>query len=78
MCPLCASFSGGQVLAGRSQVLQLLALLERQDALPADLALHLAQKVLVLAAQVDGSAFRCESVLPPQAATVDTNEGRLF
>jgi len=34
--------------------------------------------VLVLAAQVDGSAFRCESVLPPQAATVDTNEGRLF
>jgi hypothetical protein len=81
MCLLCSPASGDQVLARRNHVLQLLALLEHPDALPLDTALHVAQEILVLA-QADTAAFRCEPVFPPRAATMDaaamdTIDGRL-
>jgi hypothetical protein len=75
MCLLCAS-SGERVLARRNHILQLLALVEHPDALPADRALRLAQEVLVLT-WADGAPFQCEAVLPPQAAAAGTNNGRL-
>jgi hypothetical protein len=75
MCLLCAP-SGDRVLARRNYVLQLLALVEHPDALPADVALRLAQEILVLA-RTDGASFQCEAVLPPQAAAAGTNDERL-
>jgi hypothetical protein len=75
MCLLCAP-SGDRVLARRNCVLQLLALVEHPNALPADVALRLAQEILVLA-RADGASFQCEAVLPPQAAAAGTNDGRL-
>ena len=70
MCLLCAP-SGDRVLARRAHVLQLLALVEHPNALPADTALRLAQEVLVLA-HADGATFQCEAVLPPRATAADT------
>ena len=75
MCLLCAS-SGDQVLARRNYVLQLLALVEHPNLLPADAALRLAQEILTLA-QAGGGAFQCEAVLPPQAAAANIDDGRL-
>ena len=67
MCLLCVP-SGDRGLARRNHVLQLLGFIEHPDALPADVALRLAQEVLALM-EVDGSKFQCEAVLPPQADT---------
>jgi hypothetical protein len=64
MCFLCAS-SGDRVLARRNHLLQLLALVEHPDALPADAALRLAEEILMLA-QEDGPAFECEPVFHPE------------
>jgi hypothetical protein len=44
MCVLCAAGPGSQTLARRANVLQLLALVEHPDALPANAALRLAIK----------------------------------
>ncbi|HET9147449.1 MAG TPA: hypothetical protein VFN77_05330 [Acetobacteraceae bacterium] len=73
MCLLCAS-SGDRSLARRKHILQLLALVEKPDALDADAALRLAGEILTLAG-ADGAAFQCEAVLPPPAA--NTDDGRL-
>ena len=48
MCLLCAAGLDGQRLARRAHVLQLLALVEHPDALPAAAALRLAREVLAL------------------------------
>lgn len=63
-------------MARRNYILQLLALVERPDVLPADAALRLAQEILALA-QADGTAFQCEAVFPPRAAVAGTDDGRL-
>jgi hypothetical protein len=62
MCMLCASKpEGNPVSAGQSRVLQLLALLEHPDALPADLALRLAWQLLRLT-HTERPALRCDAV----------------
>jgi hypothetical protein len=48
MCLLCAAGSDGQRLARRAYVLQLLALVEHPDALPAEAALRLVGEILAL------------------------------
>jgi hypothetical protein len=64
MCRLCAAGSDGQRLARRAHVLQLLALIEHPDALPAEAALRLAREVLALT-QPERTGRRCEPVAPP-------------
>jgi hypothetical protein len=64
MCLLCASDLEDRSLARRAKVLQLLALVEHPDALPADAALRLAREILVLA-QPDPTGLRCDPVIPP-------------
>jgi len=54
-CACCAERAGG----GRARQLELLALLEHPDALPADLALRLAAELL--ASTGERPAFRCEA-----------------
>lgn len=65
MCVLCVP-SGDPALAQRNHVLQLLALIEHPDALPADMALRLAQEVLALT-EAGGTTLQCEAVPLPQA-----------
>jgi indole-3-glycerol phosphate synthase len=67
MCLLCAAGLEGRRLARRAHVLQLLALVEHPDALPADAALRLAREVLTLT-QPDRTGRRCEPVVPPGSA----------
>jgi hypothetical protein len=57
-CASCADRIGED--RERRRQLQLLALLEHPDALPAELALRLARKLLALTGH--RSAFRCESI----------------
>ncbi|MBV1795812.1 hypothetical protein [Siccirubricoccus sp. G192] len=64
MCLLCAAGLEGQRLAQRAHVLQLLALVEHPDALPAEAALRLAGEILALTRR--GRAGRqCDAVVPP-------------
>ena len=63
MCLLCVAGSEGRKLTRRGHVLQLLALVEHPDALPANAALRLAQEILVLA-QADPGELRCDPVDP--------------
>ena len=60
MCLLCAAGLDGQRLAQRAHVLQLLALVEHPDALPADAALRLAQEILALT-QAERTGRRCDA-----------------
>ena len=73
MCLLCAAGLDGQRLARRGRVLQLLALIEHPDALPADAALRLAREVLALT-QAERTRRWCDPVSPPEA---DKTGGRL-
>ena len=61
MCPHCAD-SLDHGLACRLRVLQLLALTEHPNALPASAALRIGQELLTWIAQ-DASEFRCDLVL---------------
>jgi hypothetical protein len=62
VCILCASKpEGSPVTVSQSKVLQLLALLEHPHALPADLALRLAGRLLELT-QPEHPALRCDAV----------------
>jgi hypothetical protein len=70
MCLLCAAGSERRRLARQAHVLQLLALVEHPDALPADAALRLAREILVLA-QADGTGRRCDPVVPPEPDNED-------
>jgi hypothetical protein len=64
MCLLCAAGWEGRSLAQRTHVLQLLALVEHPDALPAGAALRLAREVLALT-QAEQAGRRCDPVAPP-------------
>ena len=72
MCLLCAAGVDSQKLARRAHVLQLLALVEHPDALPAEAALRLARELLALT-QPERTGRRCDPVAPPEPAT---EEGR--
>ena len=60
MCPHCADGSG-HVQAHRARILQLLALIEHPDALPAGDALRIAGQLLAWAGQEE-TGLRCEPV----------------
>lgn len=65
MCWLCDDKVGDRTEIQRAHVLQLLALLEHPDALPADAALHLSQKIMMLLRPEPGLRW-CEAVTPPR------------
>ena len=65
MCLLCAVGAGDRALAERAHVLQLLALMEHPDALPADAALRLGREIMALIRPEQGLR-RCEAVTPPK------------
>ena len=67
MCLLCAAGVEDRGLAQRAHVLQLLALVEHPDALPADAALRLAREILTLT-QAERTGRRCDPVVLPEAA----------
>jgi hypothetical protein len=71
MCLLCAAGLDGQRLARRAHVLQLLALVEHSDALPAEAALRLAREVLALT-RAERTGRRCEPVVPLGSAVEET------
>ncbi len=60
MCPHCADGSG-HVHAHRARIVQLLALIEHPDALPARDALRIAGELLAWAGQQE-TGLRCEPV----------------
>ena len=62
MCLLCAE--GNHALARRAQLLQLLALVEHPDALPAEAALRLGREIMSLIQPRPGLR-RCDPVSPP-------------
>lgn len=64
MCLLCADDAGDRALARRAHVLQLLALVEHPDALPADAVLRLGREIMTLMRQEPGLR-RCDPVAPP-------------
>ena len=63
MCMSCAA-GVERRLARRAHVLQLLALVEHPDALPADAALRLAREILALT-QADQTGCRCDLLALP-------------
>ena len=67
MCRLCAAGPEDRRLAQRAHVLQLLALVEHPDALPAEAALRLAREVLALT-EAERTGRRCDPVAPPGSA----------
>ena len=71
MCVLCASGSGDEDRARRTHVLQLLALVEHPDALPADAALRLGREIMALVRPEPGLR-RCDPVAPPGPGTEGT------
>ena len=72
MCVLCQSGSGtDEELARRVHVLQLLALVEHPDALPADAALRLGGEIMALI-RADRSLRRCDAVEPAGPALEKT------
>lgn len=70
MCLLCAAGLESRMLARRARVLQLLALVEQPDALPADATLRLAREVLVLT-QAERTERWCDPVAPPRPDVED-------
>ncbi len=68
MCLLCAEGVVDRALARRAHVLQLLALVEHPDALPAEAVLRLGGQIMMLIrpdSLLDLSMRRCDSVTPP-------------
>lgn len=70
MCALCAAGSS-QAQTRRTHVLQLLALIEHPDALPANAALRLGRELLALT-RPDAAGRRCDPVLPPAPEIAET------
>jgi hypothetical protein len=66
MCLFCerSSRSGGDV-THRGHILQLLALVEHPDALPADAALRLGREIMALI-EPESGVRRCEPVTAPE------------
>ena len=73
MCLLCTAALNDRSLARRAHVLQLLALMEQPDALPAGAALRLAREILLLT-EMDGPKRRCDPVAPPEADSEDATD----
>jgi hypothetical protein len=67
VCLLCAAGQDERRLAQRAHVLQLLALIEHPDALPAEAALRLAREVLALT-QAERAGRSCDPVALPGSA----------
>jgi len=65
MCLLCSTGLAGLRVARRAHVLQLLALVEHPDALPADAALRLAREVVALT-EAERTERRCDPMAPPE------------
>jgi hypothetical protein len=65
MCLLCGAGFKDRSLARRTYVLQLLALVEHPDALPADTVLRLGQEIMALIRPESGLR-QCEAVTPPE------------
>ena len=65
MCLLCTTTPGDQQFAQRAKILDLLALVENPEALPADVAFRLAREVLRLS-QTLRTELRCEQVPTPE------------
>ena len=63
MCLRCGIQPGGPELAERAHVLQLLALVEHPDALPADAALRISREIMALVGP-RRAPLRCEAVAP--------------
>lgn len=70
MCLWCPAETADQVLARRSRVLHLLALVEHPDALPASTAFRLAQEILRLT-QSNDTICRCEEIASPTDSAAD-------
>jgi hypothetical protein len=64
MCLLCAEGGSDRTLAQRAHVLQLLALIEHPDALPANAVLRLGREIMTLIGPELGLR-RCDRVMPP-------------
>lgn len=72
MCILCEPGSGSdESLAHRARVLQLLALVEHPDALPADAALRLGREIMTLIRPEPG-LLRCDPVTLPGPGIEET------
>ena len=65
MCLLCGTGFKDQSLARRTYVLQLLALVEHPDALPADAVLRLGREIMTLMRPQSGLR-QCEAVTPAE------------
>ncbi|MDB5372680.1 MAG: hypothetical protein JWP04_1322 [Belnapia sp.] len=75
MCLLCSDGYEGRRLAQRTHVLQLLALVEHPDALPAEAALRLAREVLALT-RAEEAGRRCDPVAPPGSTIEESIQRR--
>jgi hypothetical protein len=64
MCLLCSDSIEDRALAKRAHVLQLLALVEHPDALPAEAALRLGHEIMALI-QLESGVWQCEAVTAP-------------
>jgi hypothetical protein len=71
MCMLCDSARTDADLARRAYVLQLLALVEHPDALPADGALRLGREIMALI-RLQPALRRCDAIAPPEPAIDET------
>lgn len=71
MCLLCVTAAeGSSAFQRRAYMLQLLALIEHPDALPADAALRLGRDILALA-ESERAAPRCEAILDSAPISCD-------
>ena len=71
VCLLCADGAGDRALARRAHLLQLLALVEHPDALPADAVLRLGREIMALM-RPDPGLRRCDTVAVPGQGTEKT------
>jgi hypothetical protein len=65
MCVLCTESTGDQVMTKRTQILQLLALIEHPDALPPDAVLRLGREIMGLV-RAEPELRQCEAVTSPK------------
>jgi len=70
MCLLCTATSDNEERARRARVLQLLALVEHPDALPAETSLRLAYEIWALT-QAEWPERQCVPVAPSGSATAE-------
>jgi hypothetical protein len=71
MCLLCSEGTGDRALARRAHVLQLLALVEHPNALPAEAALRLGREIMALIL-LESGVRQCEAVTAPALHVEET------